>query len=72
VKRSISVRRVEPLADAAPAAPEPPQEQPERSAPVRRIAVGRTGQPAEPALNGSARAVSEHSNGVHRPDDEKA
>ncbi|MEI8165942.1 MAG: hypothetical protein WCG26_06170 [Chloroflexales bacterium] len=73
LKRSISVRKVAPPTSEAPEVPEVPEDQPQRVAPVRRIAVGRTGsQAAEPVLNGNGRAVGQHSNGVHRPDDENA
>ncbi|NTU77806.1 MAG: hypothetical protein HGA45_00140 [Chloroflexales bacterium] len=71
LKRSISVRKVEPPVSEEPVAPEQPQDQSQRSAPVRRIAVGRTSSPVgEPSLNGSAKVVSDNGNGVHRPDDE--
>lgn len=65
VRRSVSVRRVEPIvppddAPAAPAAPEPPPAQPQRTAPVRRIAVTRPERtaPVEShvvALNGNGK-----------------
>ena len=73
LKRSISVRRVEPLVTEGSPAAEGSQDQPQRSAPVRRIAVGRTSsQTDDSPSTGGTRAASEHSNGVHRSDDEKA
>jgi hypothetical protein len=83
IKRSISVRRVEPPEAAPAVAPEPPQpepvrpapisdldpsRQPQRAAPVRRIAVGRVERAPVPEMS-LVPDVRTQQNGVHRPDE---
>ncbi len=83
VKRSISVRRVDPPAAPPEVAAEPPQpeparpapisdlepaRQPQRAAPVRRIAVGRPERAPVPEMS-LVPDVRAQQNGVHRPDE---